>query len=118
MSLMLGLLSHFFFPLIFFICIIMILEIDLSEGIDGFNRSIVKMVEKHFPGFIILLFYYLYDFAWAEYHAGHYPIATVKEFRLFTLMDRHSNFIATIAIFCILYSGVFLWLNKVWFNRK
>jgi len=60
---------------------------------------------------LILLIYYLYNFAWAEYHVGYYPIPTVKEFRLFPSLDRHSNFIATLAIFYILYSELFLWLN-------
>ena len=77
-----------------------------------------RMIYKHLPGILILLIYYLYDFSWAEYHAGHYPIAMVKEIRLFPSLDRHSNFIATLAIFYVLYSGLFLWINEYWLNRK
>ena len=75
------------------------------------------MVYKHLPGILILLIYYLYDIAWAEYHAGHYPIAMVKEFTLFQTLDRHSNFVATIGTFYFLYSGLFLVLNKFWLNK-
>jgi hypothetical protein len=41
-----------------------------------------------------------------------------KELRLFPSLDRHSNLIATLAIFYILYSGLFLWINEYWLNRK
>ena len=76
------------------------------------------MVYKHLPGILILLIFILYELAWAEYHAGHYPIAMVKELRLFPSLDRHSNFIATLAIFYVLYSGLFLWINEYWLTRK
>ena len=105
-------------PFIIFLIITMLLEIDLTKGIKSFSVSFHRMIFKHFSGFIILLFYFLYVFAWAEYHAGHYPIAMVKEFRLFPSLDRHSNFIATIGTFYFLYSGLFLWLNEYWFSRK
>ena len=107
-----------FLPYIIFFLIILLLEIDFTNGIKSFKISIHRKIFKHFPGFIILLFYYLYDFAWAEYYAGHYPFASVKEFKLFTSLDRRSNFIATLAIFYVLYSGLFLWINKYWLNRK
>ena len=111
-------LTCFFLPFFILCIIILLLEIDATKGLKSHIISMHRMIYKHLPGILILLIYYLYDFAWAEYHAGHYPISTVKEFRLFPSLDRHSNFIATIAIFCILYSGVFLWLNKVWFHQK
>ena len=115
---MLYLLFPMIFPMIPFICIILILEIDLSGGIDGFRRSIVKMIKKHFLGFIIVLFYYYYTISWAEYHAGHYPVASVQEFMLFPLLDRSSNFIATLGIFYFIYGSIFLYLNKYWFNQE
>ena len=77
-----------------------------------------RMIYKHLPGILILLIYYLYDFAWAEYHAGHYPIAMAKELKLFPSLDRHSNFIATIGTFYFLYSGLFLWINEYWLYGK
>jgi len=76
------------------------------------------MIYKHLSGILILLIYYLNDFAWAEYHAGHYPISMVKDLRLFPSLDRHSNFIATIGTFYSLYSRLFLWINEYWLNRK
>ena len=103
---------------IFFFIIILLLEIDVTKGLKSHINSIHRMIYKHLPGILILLIYYLYDFAWAEYHAGHYPIAMVKEFRLFPSLDRHSNFIATLTIFYVLYSGLFLWINEYWLTRK
>ena len=109
----------FFLPLfIFFLIIILLLEIDVTIGPKSLITSIHRMIYKHLPGILILLIYYLYDFAWAEYHAGHYPIAMVKEFRLFPSLDRHSNFIATIGTFYFLYSGLFLWINEYWLYGK
>ena len=109
----------FFLPfIIFFFIIILLLEIDVTIGPKSLITSIHRMIYKHSPGILILLIYYLYDFAWSDYHAGHYPISTVKELRLFPSLDRHSNFIATIAIFYVLYSGLFLWLNEYWLNGK
>ena len=109
----------FFLPFfIFFFIIILLLEIDVTIGPKSLITSIHRMIYKHLPGILILLIYYLYDFAWSEYHAGHYPIAMVKEFRLFPSLDRHSNFIATLAIFYVLYSGLFLWINEYWLNKK
>ena len=107
-----------FLPYIIFFLIILLLEIDLTNDIKSPIRNIGRMMFKHLPGILILLFYCQYDFAWAEYHAGHYPIAMAKECRLFPSLDRHSNFIATIAIFYVLYSGLFLWLNEYWLNGK
>jgi len=112
---LLGIFLPFF---IFFFIIILLLEIDVTKGLKSLITSMHRMIYKHLPGILILLIYYLYDFAWAEYHAGHYPIAMVKEFRLFPSLDRHSNFIATIGTFYFLYSGLFLWLNEYWFSRK
>ena len=103
---------------IIFFAIILLLEIDFIIGIKFQIRNIGRMIYKHLPGILILLIYILYELAWAEYHAGHYPIAMVKECRLFPSLDRHSNFVATIAIFYVLYSGLFLWLNEYWLNRK
>ena len=109
----------FFLPFfIFFLIIILFLEIDVTIGPKSLITSIHRMIYKHLPGMLILLIYYLYNFAWSDYHAGHYSIAIVKEFRLFPSLDRHSNFIATIAIFYVLYSGLFLWINEYWLNRK
>ena len=108
----------FFLPFFIFCIIILFLEIDATKGLKSHIISMHRMIYKHLPGILILLIYYLYDFAWAEYHAGHYPIAMVKEFRLFPSLDRHSNFIATITIFYVLYSGLFLWINEYWLNRK
>ena len=105
----------FFLP---FIIIILLLEIDVTIGPKSLITSIHRMICKHLPGILILLIYYLYNFAWSDYHVGHYPIAMMKEFRLFPSLDRHSNFIATIAIFYVLYSGLFLWINEYWLNRK
>ena len=109
----------FFLPfIIFFFIIILLLEIDVTIGLKSLITSIHRMIYKHLPGILILLIYYLYNFAWSDYHVGHYPIAMMKEFRLFPSLDRHSNFIATIAIFYVLYSGLFLWINEYWLNRK
>ena len=109
----------FFLPFfIFFFIIILLLEIDVTNGLKSLINSIHRMFYKHLPGILILLIYYLYNFTWAEYHAGHYPIAMAKEFRLFPSLDRHSNFIATIGTFYFLYSGLFLWLNEYWLNGK
>ena len=105
----------FFLP---FIIIILLLEIDVTIGPKSLIVSIHRMICKHLPGIFILLIFILYELAWAEYHAGHYPIAMAKEFRLFPSLDRHSNFIATIAIFYVLYSGLFLWLNEFGLYRK
>ena len=105
----------FFLP---FIIIILLLEIDVTIGPKSLIVSIHRMICKHLPGIFILLIFILYELAWAEYHAGHYSIAMMKEFRLFPSLDRHSNFIATIAIFYVLYSGLFLWINEYWLNRK
>ena len=108
-----------FFPfIIFFFIIIILLEIDITKGLISLINSMHRMIYKHLPGILILLIYYLYDFVWAEYHAGHYPIVMVKEFRLFPSLNRHSNFIATIGTFYFLYSGLFLWLNEYWLDRK
>ena len=109
----------FFLPFfIFFFIIILLLEIDVKKGLKSHITLMHRMIYKHLPGILILLIFILYELAWAEYHAGHYPIAMVKELRLFPSLDRHSNFIATLAIFYVLYSGIFLWLNEYWFNRK
>jgi len=108
----------FFLPFfIFFFIIILLLEIDVTKGLKSLITSMHRMIYKHLPGILILLFYYLYNFVWSEYHAGHYPIALVKEFRLFPSLDRGSNFIATLAIFFVLHSGIFLILNKFWLNK-
>lgn len=109
----------FFLPFfIFFLIIILLLEIDVTKELKSPITLIHRIIYKHLPGILILLIYYLYNFAWAEYHAGHYPIAMVKEFRLFPSLDRHSNFVATIGTFYFLYSGLFLWLNEYWLNGK
>ena len=109
----------FFLPFfIFFFIIILLLEIDVTKGLKSLITSMHRMIYKHLPGILILLIFILYELAWAEYHAGHYPIAMVKEFRLFPSLNRHSNFIATIGTFYFLYSGLFLWLNEYWLDRK
>ena len=108
----------FFLPFFIFYIIILLLEIDATKGLKSHIISMHRMIYKHLPGIFILLIYYLYDFAWSDYHAGHYPIVMVKEFRLFSSLDRHTNFIATLAIFYVLYSGLFLWLNEYWLNGK
>ena len=105
----------FFLP---FIIIILLLEIDVTIGPKSLIISIHRMICKHLPGIFILLIFILYELAWAEYHAGHYPIAMAKELRLFPSLDRHSNFIATLAIFYVLYSGIFFCLNEFGLNRK
>ena len=107
-----------FIPFIIFFIIMVILEINFTGEVEALQINIRQKIFKHLPGILILLIYYLYDFAWAEYHAGHYPIAMVKEFRLFPSLNRHSNFIATIGTFYFLYSGLFLWLNEYWLNGK
>jgi hypothetical protein len=94
-----------------------ILEINFTGEVEAHQINIHQKIFKHLPGILILLIYYLYDFAWAEYHAGHYPIAMVKEFTLLSSLDRHSNFVATIGTFYFLYSGLFLVLNKFWLNK-
>ena len=103
---------------IFFFIIILLLEIDVTKGLKSHITLMHRMIYKHLPGILILLIFILYELAWAEYHAGDYPIAMAKEFRLFPSLDRHSNFIATLAIFYVLYSGLFLWINEYWLNRK
>ena len=109
----------FFLPFfIFFFIIILLLEIDVTKGLKSLINSIHRMICKHLPGIFILLIFILYELAWAEYHAGHYPIAMAKELRLFPSLDRHSNFIATLAIFYVLYSGIFLCINEYWLNGK
>ena len=108
-------LTCFFLP---FFIIILLLEIDVTKGLKSLINSIHRMIYKHLPGILILLIFILYELAWAEYHAGHYPITMVKKFRLFPSLDRHSNFIATIGIFYVLYSGLFLWLNEFGLYRK
>ena len=72
-----------FLTYIIFFLIILLLEIDLTNDVKSPIRNIGRMIDKHLPGMLILLIYYLYNFAWAEYHRGYYPIPTVKEFRLF-----------------------------------
>ena len=52
-----------FLPFIIFFLIILLLEIDFTNGIKSSIRNIGRMMFKHFPGILILLFYYLYDFA-------------------------------------------------------
>jgi len=42
----------------------------------------------------------------------------VNAVTLLPSLDRHSNFIATIAIFYVLYSGLFLWINEFGLYRK
>ena len=111
-------LTCFILPFFIFYIIILLLEIDATKGLKSHIISMHRMIYKHLPGILILLIYYLYDFAWAEYHAEHYPIAMVKEVRLFPSLDRHSNFLATLAIFYVLYSGLFLWLNEYWLYGK
>ena len=109
----------FFLPFfIFFFIIILLLEIDITKGLKSHITLMHRMIYKHLPGILILLIFILYELAWAEYHAGHYPIAMAKELRLFPSLDRHSNFIAAIAIYYFLYSGLFLWLNEYWLNGK
>jgi len=105
-------------PFFIFCVIILLLELDITKGLKYHITLMHRMIYKHLPGILILLIYYLYNFAWPEYYAGHYPIAMMTEFRLFPSLDRHSNFIATIAIFYVLYSGLFLWLNEYWLNGK
>ena len=107
-----------FLPFFIFFLIILLLEIDVTKGLKSLITSMHRMIYKHLPGNLILLIFILYELAWAEYHAGHYPIAMVKEFRLFPSLNRHSNFIATIGTFYFLYSGLFLWLNEYWLDRK
>ena len=107
-----------FLPFIFFFILILLLEIDVTKGLKSHITLIHRIIYKHLPGILILLIYYLYDFAWSDYHTGHYPIVMVKEFRLFPSLDRHSNFIATLAIFYVLYSGLFLWINEYWLYGK
>jgi len=119
---MIGLLS----PLIIFFCIILILEINLSNGVDGFILSIGTMMRKHFFGFLIILYFVLYTFSWGVHGAGHFcedpdscnELNKIKEFKLFPTLDRSTNYVATLAIFYFLYSGLFLFLNKYWLNRK
>ena len=109
----------FFLPfIIFFFIIILLLEIDVTKGLKSLINSIHRMIYKHLPGILILLIFILYELAWAEYHAGHYPIAMAKEFRLFPSLNRHYNFTATIGTFYFLYSGLFLWINEYWLYGK
>ena len=109
----------FFLPFfIFFFIIILLLEIDVTKGLKSHITLMHRIIYKHLPGIFILLIFILYELAWAEYHAGHYPIAMAKEFMLFPSLDRHSNFVATIGTFYFLYSGLFLWLNEYWLNGK
>ena len=108
----------FFHLLVFFYIIILLLEIDATKGLKSHIISIHRMIYKHLPGIFILLIFILYELAWAEYHAGHYPIAMAKEFRLFPSLDRHSNFIATIGTFYFRYSVLFLWINEYWLYGK
>ena len=109
----------FFLPFfIFFFIIILLLEIDVKKGLKSHITLMHRMIYKHLPGIFILLIFILYELAWAEYHAGHYPIAMAKELRLFPSLDRHSNFIATIGTFYFLYSGLFLWINEYWLYGK
>ena len=111
-------LTCFILPFFIFYIIILLLEIDVTIEPKSLVISFHRMICKHLPGIFILLIFILYELAWAEYHAGHYPIAMAKEFRLFPSLDRHSNFIATIGTFYFLYSGLFLWLNEYWLNGK
>ena len=108
----------FFLPFFIFYIIILLLEIDATKGLKSHIISMHQMIYKHLPGIFILLIFILYELAWAEYHAGHYPIAMAKERRLFPSLDRHSNIITTIGTYYFLYSGLFLWINEYWFNRK
>ena len=111
-------LTCFILPFFIFYIIILLLELDITKGLRSHITLMHRMIYKHLPGIFILLIFIFYELAWAEYHAGHYPIAMVKEFRLFPSLDRHSNFIATLAIFYVLYSGLFLWINEYWLNGK
>ena len=111
-------LTYFILPFFIFYIIILLLELDITKGLKSHITLMHRMIYKHLPGIFILLIFIFYELAWAEYHAGHYPIAMVKELRLFPSLDRHSNFIATLAIFYVLYSGLFLWINEYWLNGK
>ena len=109
----------FFLPfIIFFFIIILLLEIDVTIEPKSLIISSHQIICKHLPGIFILLIFILYELAWGEYHAGHYPIAMAKELKLFPSLDRHSNFIATIGTFYFLYSGLFLWINEYWLYGK
>ena len=88
-----------FIPFIIFFIIMVILEINFTGEVEAHQINIRQKIFKHLPGIFILLIFILYELAWAEYHAGHYPIAMAKELRLFPSLDRHSNFIATIGTF-------------------
>ena len=107
-----------FFPFIIFFIIMVILEINFTGEDKAHQINIHQKIFKHFSGFLFLLFYFLYAHAWGEYHLGNYHPTTVKEFRLFPSMDGGSNFIATLAIFYILFSGLFLFINEYWLKRK
>ena len=107
-------LTCFILPFFIFYIIILLLELDITKGLKSHITLMHRMIYKHLPGIFILLIFIFYELAWAEYHAGHYPIAMAKECRLFPSLDRHSNFIATIGIFYFVYSGLFLWLNEYW----
>ena len=107
-----------FIPFIIFFIIMVILEINFTGEVEAHQINIHQMIFKHLPGILILLFYLLYVFAWGEYPAGHYHHTTIKEFKLFPSLDRSSNYTATLAIFYFLYSGLFLWINEYWLNRK
>ena len=76
-------LTCFILPFFIFYIIILLLELDITKGLRSHITLMHRMIYKHLPGIFILLIFIFYELAWAEYHAGHYPIAMAKEFRLF-----------------------------------
>ena len=102
---------------IFFI-IMVLLEINFTGEVESPQINVHKTIFKHFSGFLFLLFYFLYAHSWGEYHLGHYHHTIVKKFRLFPALDTGDNYIATLAIFYFIYSGLFLVLNKFVLNKE
>ena len=67
--------KHFFyvfldylFPLFIFTCIIIILEIDLLNGLDSFIYSFLQLIRKHSIGFILFFLYSLSHMSWRVYY--------------------------------------------------
>ena len=105
-----------YFPLFIFICIIIILEIDLLNGLDSFIYSFLQLIRKHSIGFILFFLYSLSHMSWRVYYMKERfkcgdpnPDLAPPDFEI--------NFMIISAVLLTLYTVLFLCLNEYWFNN-
>ena len=105
-----------YFPLFIFICIIIILEIDLLKGLDSFIYSFLQLIRKHSIGFILFFLYSLSHMSWRVYYMKERfkcgdpnPDLAPPNFEI--------NFMIISAVLLTLYTVLFLCLNEYWFNN-